>query len=469
MSLFGLKTRISLYLVVQLTVTLGVASHSAAKQPSRSSQQDFREDLEKASEKLYIEAQRLYNRGDYWEGARDLIILLDFNPEYSKIDQAIIILGDCLYEIGLKNGARKLYRHMVKRYIRSPYLPQALVGLQRIEYDDNNYKKCLEFFQVIKRGHPPDAIFNMALYYAGLCHYRMEQYDQAIAILAQIESRSAYYPHGLYMLGLSHLKLKQVRDALEAFHQIKKLSITNAATRDVVDETYLTTGYIYYELGYYRQALNDFRAVSSSHKNYSKALLAAGWASSKLGAYREAIPPLTELVSIAPQSELAEEGLFLLGRSYLKLDRYGEAERVYEQLIDIFPPRDRIPSLVDRVNMTLKREHANIENIKLKLLMLETKLLDSLPLQDDETWPLHLREERNRIRDIRTGLLRRIQEERKTFDRLTRQMDELEQRSEVREDRRNWRAYAEYGKARASFLRRMEERNQNQQGNNAGY
>lgn len=423
-------------------------------------ERESKRQLEKTSNQLFFEARNLYNEAKYWECARDLVILLDFYSGYSKLDEVVYILGDCLYEIDLKRAASKIYKHLVKKFINSPYLPNALLGLQRIEYDVENYIKCIEFYKVIRRAHASSEIMDTSRYYAGLSYSKMNDYDNATAILNQMSEKSLYYDYGLYTLAISYMQQRKVRQALDTFHKITALNITTESRKKVVDETHLTLGYIYYELGYYSEALDQFKQVSTEHEEYSQALLAAGWSLVKLKKHKTALEPLTAILALNPNSEIAEEGMFLLGRCYIKLERYNEALKVYDRLMEIFPRRENIPKLVNKVSTTLKNESVSLEKMKLDLLMLETKLIDVLSLGSlKQDVPNYLKEEQQRLLDIREGLLRRIKEERKVIDDLSRAMQTLKRRTQIKQDRRDWRAYAEYGRARAAFLKQLKENN----------
>lgn len=410
-------------------------------------------DLEKASEKLHLGAKRLYNDGAYWEAARDLIILLDFYPDYSQIDDAVFILGDCLYEIGIMDGATRIYRYLVKKFIRSPLLPRALLGLQRIEYDTGNYARCIEFYNAITRGTPEQDVLDISRYYAGLSYYGLKDYPSAIKVIDEIDENSPYYDYGHYTKGLSLLRMKKIREAIREFRLVCSLPIISDERRAVVDESHLTLGYLYYELGYNDHALKEFRAVSSSHKNYDQALIAEAWAALNLEMYDKAVTPLTKLISLYPENDTAEEAFFLLGRSYLKLGLYDEAIKVYEHLLAIFPEKEMVPSIVREVNYSLMEENINIEKIKMDLLVMESRLLDSIPLGDSEGLPVYLKEEKQELAETRMALLRKIQTERETFNLLSEQMVQLQALAERRENRRDWRAYAQYGKSRALFMK----------------
>ncbi|MBN1996531.1 tetratricopeptide repeat protein [candidate division KSB1 bacterium] len=416
-------------------------------------------DLERASEKLHYEINGLFEEGRYWECARDLIILIDFYPNYSKIDNAIFTLGECLYEVGLVQSAAKIYRFLIQKHIRSRYLGHALLGLQRIEYDRGDFGRCIEFYNAILRGSPKKDILNCAKYYAGLSYYQIKDYPKAIELLSDIENDSPYFDYGLYTKGLSLLRMKKVKRAVKALNDVLRLPVVNDERRSVVDETRLTLGYLYYELEYYNYALKQFLAVSSDHKNYQDALLAAGWAAVKMKYYGEAVGPLTDLLSQFPDNLYSDEALFLLGRCYLKLEMYDEALKIYDHILDLYPEKDFLPVILHEVNQTLADERQKAENINLELLMLESRLLEVLPIGMDGTAPDYLKQEKKKLHEIRTSLLERIQKERQSFKSITNQMDELEKMAKLKESRKNWRAFAEYGKSRALFMKRSKERN----------
>jgi tetratricopeptide (TPR) repeat protein len=418
--------------------------------------ESYDREMENASEKLLMAAKTSFERQTYWQSARDLIVLMDFNPRFAKSDEVIYLLGDCLYEIGLSGGAGKMYKYLINRYVRSPFLPRALLGLLRIEYDRADYARCIEFYETIARSNAPAPVMDAAGYYAGQCYYRFKDYPRAIKLFSSISDQSSYYDYGQYTIALSYLRMKNVRKAMETFQSICTLSVINDQRRSVIDDSHLTLGYLYYELDFFPAAYNQFMAVSPDYKKYDAALLAAGWASTMQNQFELSIVPLTTLVSRFPQTENSEEAFFLLGRCYMKLKKYDQALVVYNNLIAIFPKKELIPTMVQEVRKALKDESASLERTKMDLLVLESKLLDTIPLEVDGKATAYLKEEGRRLLELREGLLKRIHEERQVFDDLSSQMEELKQTANRREVRRDWRAYAEFGRSRAMFLKMLQ-------------
>jgi len=424
---------------------------------SVAAQQPTTADVEKSSQKLFQEAQDYFNNQKYWEAARDLIILLDFNAGFNRTDEVIFALGECMYEIGMQQGSSQLYKHLVSTYLRSPFQPKALLGLQRIEYDRRDNVRCIEYYEAMARSHPPQPVFDASRYYAGMSYYKVRDFPRAIELLGKVSSQSPFYEYSRYNLALAYLRMKNVRKAVAILRDLRDRPVDNDETRTIVDESLRTLGYIYYELGFYRQAYDHFMSISPGHADYAAALLAAGWAAADLNDYPLAISPLTSLVTLFPQKEEAEEGMFLLGRCYMMMKKYQQAITIFDQLLSLYPDRSKPPANLEEVQIGLVDESLVIERTKTDLLVLETNLIDRLPLNEaDAAVPEHLRAEREDLISSRQNLLAQIQKERGSFDALTAEMSGLQQQASRQRARQDWRAYAEYSKTRALYLMSLE-------------
>ena len=439
-----------------LLVALMLAPMLAALLPAPATAQTTSE-WRKSSERLLSQARRHYLSDNYWEAARDLIILLDFNPGFEKSDEVVFTLAECLYQIGLPQGAERLYKHLITQYLRSPLQPNALLGLERIEYDRKEWNRCIEYHQIIIRSASPQAVTDASNYFSGLAFYQLRDFPNSKQSLVRVSIRSPWYPFAQYNLALAQMRMKQVPDAVMTLRSICDLPVESEQIRTLIDDTRMTLGYLFYELERYQQAYDQFMLVSPTHLHRDEALLAAGWCQVQMGHLSSAIKPLTTLLIHYPGSASNEEGLFLLGRCFMKLQRYDHAIRVYDHLISMFPSSEEMPVISREVQMTLLDEGIEVEKLQTDLLIMESELIDALPLQ--VTWPEmpdELQEQRQQLLDLRQGLLRRIQEERDRVNQLADGMEELRRMTRRKQSRMNWRAYAEFGKSRALFMQSMQ-------------
>ena len=210
---------------------------------------DNNREEEKKAESSFQRALELYRAGDYWAGSRSMVSLLDSYPHFSRADEAYFTLGNCLNELGMLEGAAKMYGHILKKHIYSAHVPNALLGLQRVNYEKGDLSKSLTYYTAAMRGNPSQEIIDIANYYAGITYYQLGDYPKSIETLSSISNKSPYYDFVLYNLAKSLLRMQRVNQAVEVFHKIFDLPITNDERRRVVNEAHLTLGYLYYELG----------------------------------------------------------------------------------------------------------------------------------------------------------------------------------------------------------------------------
>ncbi|MFQ5865665.1 MAG: tol-pal system YbgF family protein [bacterium] len=157
---------------------------------------------------LYNEAVKKYEKKLYWKSAVDLIVILDFYTEFTKLDDVIYLLGNCLYEMGMYDGADRMYRYLLKTIPRTPNLPDALLGLQKVFYQKKDYKKSLRFYRALEAHYSHFNGINESRYYAGQAYFHLGNYTLVPQILRHVSTRSEFYAFGLYTSGLAHLKKK---------------------------------------------------------------------------------------------------------------------------------------------------------------------------------------------------------------------------------------------------------------------
>ncbi|MFQ5824264.1 MAG: tol-pal system YbgF family protein [bacterium] len=165
-------------------------------------------EIERAANHLYKQALKKYKDELYWKSAIDLIVVLDFYTEFSKLDKVISLLGSCLYEMGMFDGADRMYRYLLKAIPKTPQLPDALLGLQKINYQKKDYKKSLKFYRALETHYSTHDGINESRYYAGQTHFHLKNFALAPQIFKHIGKRSEFYPFGLYTSGLIYLKKK---------------------------------------------------------------------------------------------------------------------------------------------------------------------------------------------------------------------------------------------------------------------
>lgn len=457
------------YLLIQIFITLIFANYVHATntpyfpvhsvQDDSNSRQDkiLDKEIERAANQILRGSIELFKEGAFWKCARELIILMDYYPDYEKLDEVIFYLAQCLFEEDLSTAAERMHKHLLKKFPASSFIPGALLGLEKTYYHQNNYKLALSvYFAILKKSPDNKELLNAACYYAGLSHFYLKNYDMAINALKKIDDSSNYYDSALYTTALSYLKKSNVATAVDYFRKAISLPVVSGERRNIVDNARLTLGYIYYELKAYKPAAQLFLDISNKHDNYQDALLALGWAFLKTDDHQNVIKYLKKIIKLFPESANAEEAYFLLGQSYIALGEYDNAIESYQTIVDLYQNKVQLPNIIKKVSNSLEQEEDRVEKLKVRVLIEESRLIDAISLNGyGKEVPQHLIAEKKKLREFRENLINRLLTERDSLLLMQDNIYNLKQLAERRERRKDWRGYAEYGISRALFLKNM--------------
>ncbi len=246
---------------------------------------------------------------------------------------------------------------------------------------------------------------------------------------------------------------------MQTFRKVIGLPLLRNEQREVKANAHLTLGLIYYELGYYNEAISHLRNLKQEHKDYAQALLTRSWASIKMNDFQSAVVTLNELIKKYDASEFGEEAHFLLGQSYLKLEFYDFAVKEYDYIIARYPEGSSIGEQITLVEAGLRQQQGMLEKLKVRLLVLESKLIDSIRMEGAGQMPKYIQDHYQQLAHSKDQLISDILRERKTFEEVSASLELVRADMVRKESRRHWRAYAEYGKARALFLKGMPKQN----------
>jgi len=164
--------------------------------------------LERACLQAYDHALRCLSEGTHWEAAKNLIIILDYNPGFSKIDGVMYYLGECLYEMELLRAAEKMYKAVIRGNPTSDFLPYAIYGLIKVKYKEGKYQDALDYFEIFQNKFSQAEIRDGVLYYAGQSYFQLENYEMAIRTFNSVSKDNKFYDFSLYSMGLAYIKKK---------------------------------------------------------------------------------------------------------------------------------------------------------------------------------------------------------------------------------------------------------------------
>lgn len=134
--------------------------------------------------------------------------ILEKYPEVPFLNKVLYRTGICLFEIGQKDSSKKIFLKLVTEYPDTTYLAEVLFRLGECYFDEGDYEEANNVYnQILENWKSP--FFAMALYKIGWCHYRLNNYSDAICtfyyLLNDIKLLENYNSE---LLGKSQVQLK---------------------------------------------------------------------------------------------------------------------------------------------------------------------------------------------------------------------------------------------------------------------
>ena len=458
MNILNMKKYPQLWICVALIMASSFRMTVLGQPKADSSNRDKNQirELQRISDRVFDAGMELYRQDKFWDAAQEMIVIIDYFPEYTASDKVHYYVGECLRELEINGPANRIFKWGVAQYPESPFASRSLLSLQKIAFLDGDYRKSLNFYYALLKKYSESTSMQESRYYAGQSLFYLKKFDQAIVLLQQIDGSSHFYDYAQYSVGLCMLKKQRVELSRNHLQKVADLPIISRERRRIVDDARLTIGFIYYEMGYLEEAKPYFEMISASHPYYMQALLGRAWAMIQIGEIEKAIPFLEEITEKYPKTGEAEEAWFLIGQSYMKLNRYTKAIEAYNKLIESFPRVIDYKKYMAEINSELVQKQWVIEKLETGLLLQESLLIDAIPLEPMDKQPPYIEAERKKVERYRTEIVNKVLAERKNLRTIRNTIVSMREDAERHYMRKDWRGYAEYGRARALYMLEME-------------
>jgi tetratricopeptide (TPR) repeat protein len=270
----------------------------------------------------------------------------------------LFYLADSLFLQGNSIGARRHFNE--------------LLAVGAGEYYQDAVKRLIEIASVTDEFDNVDSLYKAArsrsrgkkvrpelVYVYGKSLFFRDKFSQALSVFRQIPVESEVYLQSLYFQGVVLAKTGADKNdkgklgrAIKAFTKlIEKAGPRPADPRviEIVELTHMSLGRVYYELGEFEMAVDQYQYVDRVSSNFDRALYEVTWTFIRRGDLKKALRHLDILLLTAPDSSLAPEARLLRGDLMVRSDSFGEAVATYQQVIDDYEPiRDKLGSILDR-------------------------------------------------------------------------------------------------------------------------
>jgi len=252
---------------------------------------------------VYSKAYQAYLQKDY---AKATQLFSQFGKTYSLNDElkasALYYLGESFANSGQYDEAIHSYLYIANNYSFSNFRDDALYKAALLYFDKSSYDNTRELLQRLNDDYPSNE----------------------------------YYGSTLYWIGETYVQQKNIEEAINAF----KEAISYKPTNKFIDNSIYSLARAYEEIGDYSNAVTYYDELLSYYRESplaSQAQVRIGICYFKLKEYDSSILELSNPMVKQLPIEKQVEALYLLANSHYKVGEYGDAEKIYRQLIEKFP------------------------------------------------------------------------------------------------------------------------------------
>lgn len=292
--------------------------------------------FEISAEHRLVDAQVLLGSKDYPRAAILLLDIVEKYPTSRVYGEALVYLGECLYQLRDYQTARMYFLKAAERPSDPMYQKalQRLVELALHTKDYSNVDDWLAKLQAI----PPHQLEPSVLYVRGKYLYFRDQVDAAVAAFAGIPKGDSHFVQALYFSGVCQIKKQAPVEAQKFFSQAIEEAGNTDSEKRVSELAQLALGRIHYDRSEFPEAIDRYQAISRDSDLFDSALYEIAWVYIKANDLEKALRALELLVLTEPNSLLAPEVEVLSGNLLIRLSQFGKATEAFSHTRDHYDP-----------------------------------------------------------------------------------------------------------------------------------
>ncbi len=196
----------------------------------------------------------------------------------------------------------------------------------------------------------------------------------------QMEPQNLYSLHIFHILARSYIKNKQLKVALSIFKKALQKEPEREIDKPAYNKILLANAQTLFEIGEYRNALDNFFMLLNKGIYFEEALFGIAWCYIKLEMYKKAETALRKLINQSPESPYSAEAILTMTKRFVNKAQYEWNKTTYlakeEKRVE-----DVIKKLSDRIKNTNDKE--NVKKYKSAYSEL-TKLLKQIKSEKRE-------------------------------------------------------------------------------------
>ena len=281
-----------------------------------------------------IEAKILFELNHFESASVMLVDLVDNKSFRSRAEYMpmVLMLAESLISLGNPRAAAR-------------YLKRVASGTDPALRDQAAYLLLVMAFGLeedtklrgrVARMAPPRS--DRTRYALGKAHVRLENFDQALAVLAGVPRTSPFSGRARYYGAVALTGRKQFDRAAQEFRALSALEGDEDGLSLVRDLSWLALGRLAMESGDLVGAVTHYQRIPRNSPSYEVGLYEMAWAYIKAEQYDKALGTIDALLLTVKDPVLDVEAHTLRGRLNIYLNDYDTAVETFEKIVSKFAP-----------------------------------------------------------------------------------------------------------------------------------
>lgn len=277
--------------------------------------------LEFNNPELYLFKAEIYSElQDYDHAIENFLEAINYTAE----EEHDYIYVDIAAEFQNKGDFEKARHYLKKAILLNPYNDLAYLELLFTMQIEEKVEDAVTFFQQVIDIDPYN---HVAWYYLGLSFQDMELYEKAIEAFDYAGVVKDDFVDAYIQKAECYIALEYYRNAITPLKEA-------IAHTDNVARIYYTLGECYENLEEYERAIEYYQECLKTNEDIADAWIGIGVCLAHMHRLREGFEYVKRALSIDSDNN---EFLLIYAEFLRDLGNYGEAEAVYEKLMDVYP------------------------------------------------------------------------------------------------------------------------------------
>lgn len=289
------------------------------------------------ADRRVLDAEVLFTLKNYAEAATILLDVIEKYPNSRAYDDAIVLLGEALYQDRDLSSARRYFEQAIKKNSGSRREQAAIQRLIEIALRTGNYENVDDYLARLDRISSQNLEPSVP-YVRGKYAFFRDKTDEAFGIFMSIPPTNPYYLQARYFVATIQVKKGDLGGAATSFDAVLRTQPRNDSDKDVQDLARLAIGRIYYERGQFDKAKEAYASIPRQSKYFSDAMYESAWNAIKAKDFRSAYRALDLMMLQNPDSPQAPELRLLMGNLNLRLSNFILASETFSLARGEFEP-----------------------------------------------------------------------------------------------------------------------------------